>query len=65
MDDIVLRSARNAYLVVLLLLVGVSAYQFYTIGGITGPVAVIWVSAAGAFYLSKWYYQRQGDTRQR
>jgi hypothetical protein len=58
-DDVVLRSARNAFLVVLLLLVGISTYQFYTIGGITSPVAAIWVAAAGAFYLSKWHYGRQ------
>jgi hypothetical protein len=60
MDDNVLRSARNAYLVVLLLLVAISAYQFFAIGGITRPVAAIWVTAAGVFYLSKWYYGRQG-----
>jgi hypothetical protein len=58
-DDVVLRSARNALLVVLLLLVGISTYQFYTIGSITGPVAAIWIAAAGAFYLSKWHYGRQ------
>jgi hypothetical protein len=64
MDDaIVLRSARNAFLVVLLLLVGVSTYQFYTIGGITGPIAVLWVAGAGAFYLSKWYYGRRDPAR--
>lgn len=60
MDDaVMLHSARNAYLVVLLLLVAISAFQFVTIGGITDPVAVIWVAAVGAFYLSKWYYGRQ------
>jgi len=58
-DDIVLQSARNAYLVVLLLLVGISAWQFYTIGGITNPIVAIWIAAAGVFYLSKWYYGRQ------
>jgi hypothetical protein len=61
-DDVVLRSARNAYLVVLVLLVGLSAYQFYTIGGITNPVAAIWATAAGGFYLSKWYYGRYGES---
>lgn len=60
MDDaVMLRSARNAYLLVLVLLVGLSAYQFYTFGGISDPVAAIWVAAVGAFYLSKWYYGRQ------
>ncbi len=56
-----LRSARNGYLVVLVLLVGISVYQFYTFGGITDPVAAIWVAAAGAFYLSKWYYGRREE----
>ena len=62
-DDIVLRSARNALLVVFLLLVAVSTYQFYTMGGITSPVAAIWVAAAGVFYLSKWYYGRRDPAR--
>jgi hypothetical protein len=61
-DDIVLRSARNAFLIVLLFLVGASTYQFYTIGGITTPIAAIWVAAASSFYLSKWYYGRQGSS---
>jgi hypothetical protein len=57
-DDVVLRSARNGFLIVLLLLVALSTYQFYTTGGITGPVAAVWVAAAGTFYASKWYYGR-------
>jgi hypothetical protein len=61
-DDTVLRSARNAFLVVLVLLVALSTYQFYTIGGITGPIAAIWVAAAGTFYLSKWHYGRTDST---
>jgi hypothetical protein len=59
MGDDVLRSARNAYLVVLLLLVGISVYQFVTIGRITAPIAAVWIAAAGVFYLSKWYYGRE------
>lgn len=61
-DDVVLKSARNAFLVVLLVLLGFSTYQFYTIQGVTTPVAAMWVAAAGVFYLSKWYYKRQGAT---
>jgi hypothetical protein len=57
-DDIVLLSARNSFLVLLLLLLGISTYQFYTIAGVTAPVAAMWVTAAGVFYLSKWYYGR-------
>jgi hypothetical protein len=63
-DDIVLRSARNAFLVLLVLLLGISTYQFYTTGGLTTPIALLWVAGAGVFYLSKWRYGRQtgGDT---
>jgi hypothetical protein len=60
-DDTVLRSARNAFMVLLLLLLAISTYQFYTIGGLTTPVGVLWVAGAGAFYLSKWHYGRQND----
>jgi hypothetical protein len=60
-DDIVLLSARNSFLVLLLLLLGISTYQFYTIRGVTRPVAAMWITAAGVFYLSKWYYGRQTD----
>jgi len=60
MDDVVmLHSARNAYLVVLVLLVAISTYQFYTFGGLSDPIAVLWVAGAGSFFLSKWYYNYQ------
>lgn len=58
-DDAVLRSARNAFMVLLLLLLAISTYQFYTIGGLTRPVGIMWVAGAGSFYLSKWHYGRQ------
>ncbi len=58
-DDIVLRSARNAFLVLLLLLLAISTYQFYKFGGPTMPVGVLWVAGAGAFYLSKYHYGRK------
>lgn len=58
-DDTVIRSARNAFMVLLVLLFAVSTYQFYTIGGLTTPIGVLWVAGVGTFYLSKWYYGRQ------
>jgi hypothetical protein len=58
-DDAVLRSARNAFMVLLLLLLAISTYQFYTVGGLSTPVAVLWVAGAGVFYISKWHYGRQ------
>ena len=57
-DLLVLRAARNAFLFVLLALVGVSSYQFATTGGLDPGVAIIWVVGAGGFYASKWYYRR-------
>ena len=60
-DLLVLRAARNAYLLVLLALVGTSTYQFATTGGITPAVAILWIVGAGGFYLSKWYYRRAGS----
>jgi hypothetical protein len=59
-DDVVLRSARNAFLVLLLVLVAISAYQFLTIQRLTPEIAVVWVAGAATFYLSKWHYGR-GD----
>jgi len=59
-DLLVLRAARNAYLLVLLALVGTSTYQFATTGGISPAVALLWIVAAGGFYASKWYYRRSG-----
>lgn len=58
-DDIVLRSARNSFLILLLVLLGFSTYQFYSFGGVTTPVAAMWITGAGVFYLSKYYYGRQ------
>jgi hypothetical protein len=60
-DLLVLRAARNAFLFVLLALVGVSTYQFATIGSIEPGIAVIWIVGAGGFYASKWYYKRGQD----
>ena len=61
MSDEVLRSARNAFLVLMVLLVAISTYQCFSFGGVTDPVAVMWVVGAGAFYASKWYYGRGAD----
>lgn len=59
--DDVLRSARNAFLALLLVLVVVSTYQFVTIQRITPELAAVWITGAGVFYASKYYYGRQGD----
>lgn len=58
-DTDLLRAARNAFLLILVTLLGISAYQFATRGAITAPVLVVWIVGAAGFYLSKWYYARQ------
>jgi len=57
--DPVMRAARNAFLVVIVLLLGVSVYQFLTIGIVSRPIGLLWVAGVLAFYGSKYYYQRQ------
>jgi hypothetical protein len=61
-DDVVLRSARNAFLALMLVAVGVGVYQFVTAGQIAPGTAVIWAVGAAVFYGSKYYYGREaGD----
>lgn len=55
-DEVMLRAARNAYLLILIALVAVSTYQFVTIGGLAPEIAAIWVVGVGTYYGSKWYY---------
>jgi hypothetical protein len=55
-DDAVLRSARNAFLALMLVAVGVGVYQFVTAGRIAPGTAVIWVVGAAVYYVSKYYY---------
>lgn len=61
-DDAVLRSARNAFLVVLVLLLAISIYQFVTLGTVSTAVLLLWAAGAGVFYASKVYYRRQDET---
>jgi hypothetical protein len=57
-DDAVLRSARNAFLALMLVAVGVGVFQFVTSGAIAPGTAVIWATGAAVFYVSKYYYGR-------
>lgn len=61
-DDPVMRSARNGYLVLILVLLGLSIYQFVTDGGFLA--GALWVVGVAVFYVSKYYYQRQEDNEQ-
>lgn len=56
-DDIVMRSARNGYLVLILVLLVLSIYQFLTGGGFLA--GGLWVVGVAVFYASKYYYRRQ------
>lgn len=60
-DDVVMRAARNAFLLLLLALVVISTYQFATTGGLAPEIGAIWVVGVGTYYGSKWYYGRQTD----
>ncbi|MFB6074270.1 MAG: hypothetical protein ABEJ89_04590 [Haloarculaceae archaeon] len=57
-DQRTLHSARNGFLVVILALVAVAAYQFWTRGRIAPAVSAVWVLGVAVFYGSKWYYGR-------
>ena len=59
-----MRAARNAFLVLVTLLLGISTYQFLTIDGLTRPVALLWGVSVVVYFGSKFYYDRyetEGD----
>jgi len=55
-DDAVLRSARNAFLALMVVALGVGVYQFVTAGRIAPGTAAIWAVGAAVYYVSKYYY---------
>ncbi|PSP24763.1 hypothetical protein BRC61_01365 [Halobacteriales archaeon QH_10_65_19] len=57
--DPVMRAARNGFLVLIVVLLGLSVYQFIYVddGGLTIPA--VWAVGAGVYYASKYYYQRR------
>lgn len=52
-----LLAARNAFLVLFVVLFGLSVYQFVTGGGFLA--GALWTLGAAVFYASKYYYQRR------
>lgn len=60
-DEEVLRSARNAFLALMLVTVAVAVVQFVTRGSIAPAIAVIWLVGAVVFYASKWHYGRRAE----
>jgi hypothetical protein len=57
-DETVLRSARNAFLALMVGIIVVGIYQFATAGRVSVAVAAIWVLGAATFYASKYHYGR-------
>ena len=57
-DDVVTRAARNAFLALLISLVGIAVYQFVTRGGIAPEVTALWVLGVAVYGGSTWYYRR-------
>jgi 1,4-dihydroxy-2-naphthoate octaprenyltransferase len=61
-DLVVLRSARNAFLVLLVLLLAVGVVQFVAGDGVTGPVGGLWVAGVVVYTGSKYYYRWRSET---
>jgi len=61
--DPVMRAARNAFMVLILVLLGLSVYRFVYVedGGLTVPA--LWTVGIVVYYASKYYYQRQESPR--
>lgn len=57
--DSPMRAARNAFMVLILVLLGLSVYQFVFVeaGGLTIPA--LWTLGVVVYFLSKLYYDRQ------
>lgn len=57
----VLRAARNAFLTLIVVLMGVSVYQFAFVGNPSPLSAGLWTLGVVVYYLSKVYYDRQSN----
>lgn len=53
-----LLAARNAFIVLFVVLFGLSVYQFVTEGGFLA--GALWTLGAASFYASKYYYRWRG-----
>jgi len=57
-DDVMLKSARNAFLVLILAILAVALYQIAMTGSATPTIIAIWLAGVVVFYASKLYYER-------
>jgi Ca2+/Na+ antiporter len=57
-----IRAARNGFLVLIVLLLTMSVYQFMLLSDPEPLIAVLWIVGAAVFYASRYYYRRQENT---
>jgi len=58
-----IRAARNGFLVLIILLLTASVYQFMLLSDPEPLIAALWVVGAAVFYASRYYYRRSdGET---
>lgn len=57
--DPVMRAARNGFLVLILVLLGVSIYEFIYVENSGLVVPALWTIGVVVFYGSKYYYRAQ------
>ena len=57
-----MRAARNGFLVLIVLLLTASVYQFMLLSDPEPLIAVLWIVGAAVFYASRYYYRRQDTT---
>ena len=59
--DPVMRAARNGFMALIVLLLGMSVYEFVFVDD-SGPVVpILWAVGVVVFYGSKYYYQRSSS----
>ncbi len=61
MDDPAMLAARNAFLVLLVVLFGFSVYQFAFVDDAPPTGAALWALGAGVYYFSRYYYRKQAE----
>lgn len=58
LDDPAILAARNAFIVLLVVLFGLSVYQFAFVENGDMMAAALWTLGAAVFYVSRTYYRR-------
>ena len=58
--DPVMRAARNGFMTLIVVLLGLSIYEFVFVDGSRLIAPALWTLGVVVFYASKLYYQRSG-----